>query len=639
MAIETQCPHCKKAYRLKDELVGKRVTCGNPGCRKAFTVDGKAAANGAAPKAAEPKIDAEAEAAAIFGDEPAQAAPEDQRKITMTCATCDHKWDVPWSMQGKNVLCPECRTRQKVPQQKTGKVDWRDARSGRPSLARVEELEGVVGTVDVTHVSGDTLRKAGVIKEDIEARPRWHYVAWAVTALALISVLTYGVILIRRSGKEDRRDQYMADAIKDVQETKDTGLPPAEAPLFRAGIYMSAGEFAVRKDDPKGLEEALAHFTHARRELESAPPSVGRDLMLGELALAQLKLGGGAESVANGTRIRWTPGGGGRQAINAKTYTVQQELQTTLKAMATAPADVRFHNLRRLARELARLGQSDVLSPSLIAGVMPQENAEAVAQVAVETLKATGDQERAKADAVNLTPLLVAAGSGAALPPSAPALFQAVGVPAPAGVTFPAAPAGGELTDATRQAYATQYLLQGKTAEALDLAKRPGGTPAGQLGVLALAAEWAENPGEAVELAHKVLPTGDVRQTVSIPDLVLMRLAVQAGRAGRPELVDAFIKSISGDPYRAWGRGAALRQQLAAAGDRPGDEAQAEVPVDAKDVRVGHALGRLALARHNARATGNDPDASVRYENWGAGTFRPFGLAGLALGLQDRNLR
>jgi hypothetical protein len=270
---------------------------------------------------------------------------------------------------------------------------------------------------------------------------------------------------------------------------------------------------------------------------------------------------------------------------------------------------------------------------------MPQENAEAVAQVAVETLKATGDQERAKADAVTLTPLLVAGGCGAALPPSAPALFQAVGVPAPAGVTVPAAPAGGELTDATRQAYATQYLLQGKTAEALDLAKRPGGTPAGQLGVLALAAEWAENPGEAVELAHKVLPTGDVRRTVSIPDLVLMRLAVQAGRAGRPVLVDAFIKSISGDPYRAWGRGAALRQQLAAAGDRPGDEAQAEVPVDAKDVRVGHALGRLALARHNARTTGNDPDASVRYENWGAGTFRPFGLAGLALGLQDRNLR
>ena len=62
-----------------------------------------------------------------------------QRKIALTCATCDHKWDVPWSMQGKNVLCPDCRTRQRVPEQKTGKVDWRDSRAGRPTLARVEQ--------------------------------------------------------------------------------------------------------------------------------------------------------------------------------------------------------------------------------------------------------------------------------------------------------------------------------------------------------------------------------------------------------------------------------------------------------------------------------------------------------------------
>ena len=128
--------------------------------------------------------------------------------------------------------------------------------------------------------------------------------------------------------------------------------------------------------------------------MEAAPPSAGRDLLLVELALAQLALGGTAQQIAEGTRIRWTPGGGGRQPLNEKTYTVQQELQTTLKAMATASADVRFHAIRRLARELARAGQPEVLSHSLIAQVMPQEHAEAVAQAAVETLKATGDQAR-----------------------------------------------------------------------------------------------------------------------------------------------------------------------------------------------------------------------------------------------------
>jgi hypothetical protein len=305
--------------------------------------------------------------------------------------------------------------------------------------------------------------------------------------------------------------------------------------------------------------------------------------------------------------------------------------------MASASADVRFHTVRRLARALAQTGQPDVLSHSLIAQVMPQEHAEAVAQVAVEVLKATGDQGRAKAETDALAPLLAATGKGAGLPPSAPALFQAVGAPAPTDVKFPAPPGDADVSDETRQTFVTQYLLQGKADEALALAKKPGGTPAGRLAVLALAAEWADNPTEAVSEAHRVLPTGQERRKVSIPDLTLLRLAAQAGRANQPDKIEALVKSISSDAYKAWARAEALRLQLAASGEKPGEEAQAEVPTNPKDARVGHAWGRLALARHNARVTGNDPDASVRYDSWGAGTFRPFGLAGLALGLQDRN--
>ena len=50
--------------------------------------------------------------------------------VAVTCPMCDHKWDVPFAMQGKNVLCPECRHRVKVPEQKVGKVDWRDPNAG-----------------------------------------------------------------------------------------------------------------------------------------------------------------------------------------------------------------------------------------------------------------------------------------------------------------------------------------------------------------------------------------------------------------------------------------------------------------------------------------------------------------------------
>src|SRR5262249_8202494 len=38
MTIAIRCPHCDKAYNLKDELKGKRVACTNPNCKKVFTI-------------------------------------------------------------------------------------------------------------------------------------------------------------------------------------------------------------------------------------------------------------------------------------------------------------------------------------------------------------------------------------------------------------------------------------------------------------------------------------------------------------------------------------------------------------------------------------------------------------------------
>src|SRR5579883_1832677 len=195
MAIDTSCPFCQKAYKLKDELVGKKVTCANQDCRKAFQVTPvkvTPAANGAAkppapgakaapapkaaPKPPPPPVDAEALAAAALADDAdAAKAPEDTRTIEMTCAACDTKWTVPWSMQGKNALCPECKTRQKVPEQKkAGKADWRDGAG--PVGRKIEKLEGVQATQDVSMISGQTIREAGLIEVEYEPRPFSFYV-------------------------------------------------------------------------------------------------------------------------------------------------------------------------------------------------------------------------------------------------------------------------------------------------------------------------------------------------------------------------------------------------------------------------------------------------------------------------------
>ena len=39
MPIDTRCPHCQKAYRLKDEFLGRKVKCPNPDCQKPFAVE------------------------------------------------------------------------------------------------------------------------------------------------------------------------------------------------------------------------------------------------------------------------------------------------------------------------------------------------------------------------------------------------------------------------------------------------------------------------------------------------------------------------------------------------------------------------------------------------------------------------
>src|SRR5262249_29878812 len=155
---------------------------------------------------------------------------------------------------------------------------------------------------------------------------------------------------------------------------------------------------------------------------------------------------------------------------------------------------------------------------------------------------------------------------------------------------------------------------------------------------LALAAEWANNPGEFVDTAESVV-TAELKKPEAdrkFPSSqVLSRLGVAAARAGKPEKVQTFIKPMVDEGLREWTKAEALRVQLEANPGQEANEEQAELPQEPKKYHVGHAWARLQIARHNAMRTG-DRGLAHKYEiAWPTNTIAPFGQAGVVLGLQD----
>ena len=118
----------------------------------------------------------------------------------------------------------------------------------------------------------------------------------------------------------------------------------------------------------------------------------------------------------------------------------------------------------------------------------------------------------------------------------------------------------------------------------------------------------------------------------------IARRFVPAVSPNQSDKLETFTKAISKDDARAWAKADFLRQQfLAAPTPKLAEESVAEIPSDAREHKLGHAWARLALARNNSAA--GDKKTVDAFDRWGKGTYRPFGLAGYALGLQDRNTR
>lgn len=628
MPISTQCPKCQKLYRLKDELLGKRVACADKACRTLFEV-----VPYVPPKPA-PR-DAEAIAAAAFNDEPepAQTAAEDTRKIDLTCVVCEHKWHVPWAMQGKNALCPECKHRQKVPEQKaSNKVDWRNPNARRPSLAKQEEVPDDVWGSKGGTVSVGSLKEAGAIKGvEYEPRPASFWLKWGALGVVVTALIVGTGFYWYQSRKQEGQLKLIDDATADIAALKTAGLAPTAVPQVEALFQIAAAEFAVRQNSPEGLKAAIDRMATARQLLSDlAGKGQDKDAVTSELISAIISLGGTPAQVKEGTRIYWSPSDIQRKqgGIVGRDQSVVSELQNVFQILMTsgAEADWRFASLRRAVRELHAHGQGALAEQLVSSGFRSDERNDATAAVALELARVSGDLAKAASDGEILKQSI------GGKPESVPAAASALWMLANTNSTMPPS-LGSPPSLNARMAHTLWKLAQNQHADALNVAQLPG--PADdQLRALALVAEQSPSTHDAIAAAVKLVAIPDFKTNVS--NSTFVSLARAAGQSGNDSAVDAFVHPITDEGMNVWAKADALRARVQANRETKADD-PLSIPDDPNKLRAGHAWAKLISFRQNQRVANRGLEQAA--QALPSGTLRPFAWIGLALGAQDGVVR
>jgi hypothetical protein len=655
MAIEFNCPHCVTPYKLKDELAGKKATCKNPGCRQVITIP---ALRATVPPTAKPALklsppkpeDIEAAALAALADAPKEEQPADT-PIPVVCAFCEHTWIEPRDKAGKNVLCPnpECRQRNKVPVPKDDKpTNWRETPQG-PSLAKQNfEKPADVMDAEAKVVSKAAWVEGGGADQDLEPIPLKRKLFFGTLVAVPAIALVYGVVWLIGNIGETKKDRFVKDALEQLGQGVGE-LSGGEGPLYWAMLHTAAGEYELTesKDRDQALKKALDFFTKARDDVRQStqkddpkkPSGTARYAAGSELALAQLLLGGTDDEVKEGVRYRWLPRTAGpRQRINEKMVDVHTELQRTLQVILPADYDQRMALARRLTRELVKKGQVELAADLPVMLFAGPEQAEAKAVIALEVFRADKSHPFPRQAADDLKAMLSkGVPEKTVFPSSAAVLWKAVGTEKVPNLGDGKLPAGaGAISLNTRTIAVGLALLEGRTDDAVEAARRPGLLHE-QLKAAVQIAEWSPDPGSILDVAAAQVEraTAGKKGVDAIPPAsLLLRLAQLGGAAGKPEPAKALANMIADDGLKAWAKADALR--LAATPGSPLDEAAFEAPDDAAKLKAGHAWGRYWVARHNTRVSGDSTKQKKVVEGWPKGTVQPLGLAGIALGLRDR---
>jgi predicted negative regulator of RcsB-dependent stress response len=606
MAIDFDCPHCGTHYRLKDEVGGKTATCKNPNCRKVIPIP-KAQSNG---KPVAP-ADLDAIAAAAFADEAAKTQGA-QETITVTCAGCDHTWQVDASKEGKNVLCPECRRPNRVPlRQQAKKADWRTG--GGPTLAKKEtglDREGAFGTAHMGQISDTTAReivKTREAEEEPEERRKKWLKRGAIATLAVV-VLGVGGYFLFKGRKEVREDARMEDAVKELKAgTTD--------PRFQALIHRASGEYKIRSSAGKADTDAalqdlkLARNTVANQVSAAKASDADKNAILAQVAITMGELLGTTAQVDKDERL--------------KKDDVVKELRQTIEKISDP--DLAADVVRALTRKFAEKGQPTAIED--VARQYPGQGPEMVGQVGLELLRLQPEAHRPQAEDV----LKRLQGDA----PAVQALRLALGRQ-PTAEKKARDKKGPEKKgfETSPVAVAEAEALKGNVAAAGQAAARAGSTEDRVRAYVAAAQALIDTkPTEAAGLLDAAVTQA---KGGAPPTWLVIRLCRLLARAGKFDAAEALVPSLAEEPSRAWARLEILRGRLAAAGNAKADDSWLP-PLGDPTKSPAAAQGHEEVARHNAAAGIGDYQTTVK--SWAAGTVRPFGTAGLVLGRQDRDLR
>src|SRR5262249_2762818 len=120
----------------------------------------------------------------------------------------------------------------------------------------------------------------------------------------------------------------------------------AKAPLDSGEVNRAAGEYWLLADRSESAEEAQKAFVKARSELARVTANDGKaviesGLLLIDLALAQVDLGGNDKQITKGRRLKWDA--------------VQNEVRQTLDSIRAKEA--RMEGLRQVSRKLITRGE------------------------------------------------------------------------------------------------------------------------------------------------------------------------------------------------------------------------------------------------------------------------------------------